>query len=95
MNDSKNITPTFNAQANGTSKSVSDPVSKAELDARISQRETPKPQYNLTPDGAEYSDLKNKLAKENEQRIQFIQKRLNDLENTATRDFNHARKLER
>ncbi len=63
-------------------------VSKAELDYREAQRQTPEPQYNLTPGGNTTKVVNAGHQKANEERIQYLRERLGARVNVARDNFN-------
>lgn len=66
------------------------PSTKAELDQRIAQR-TPKTTLALTPDGSIRQSVDRTAQAENEDRIRFIEGRLNAARNAPKRDFSQSR----
>ena len=67
------------------------PVSREEMEKRIEQRGKPAMSFHLQPDGATKWEVDTRVEAENERRINFINKRLERMNNRAKRDFHYSR----
>lgn len=67
------------------------PVTKKELTAREHQRNRPVFTSHLEPDGSIKQSIDTRVESENERRINFINKRLDRMNNRAKRDFHRSR----
>jgi len=67
------------------------PVTKKELEARKKQRDKPVFTSHLEPDGSIKQQVDTRVEAENERRINFINKRLERMNNRAKRDFHYSR----
>ena len=66
------------------------PVTQEELVYRLTRREEPVVIYNLHPDGATEQEVKTESQKENEKRIKFLEKRLEEADKQLKSNFNRA-----
>ncbi|MEO1046390.1 MAG: hypothetical protein AAFX04_13185 [Pseudomonadota bacterium] len=64
---------------------------KAELDHLTAQRATPKPTLALTPDGSVRRSVDQAAITRIEDRIRFIEHRLDAVRNAPKRSFSHSR----
>ena len=65
-------------------------VTKAELDHLKSQRETPSPELTLKPDMSVQHAVDSRVSQLNEQKIAYMERRLEANRNLARDDFNRT-----
>lgn len=66
-------------------------ATQAELDQRRAERATPSNDYHMTPHGWETHALKTQTAQANEQRITFLERRLERASTRVETDHSFAR----